>query len=453
METMKNASPVSFSDLAEFETAYHSKRYYAAMTHSVSKASVADAAFCPENAYRMRKIYSIDIPTLPAANQKASGRCWLFAALNVMREIIAKKYNLEKFEISQNYIAFWDKFEKINYFLESIIDTADLPADDRTVSWIVSTGIQDGGQWDMMAALVRKYGLVTKDAMPETFQSSNTGAMNAMLNTKLRAYTAALRSMIRSGASAKAVSAEKNRILSEMYRILCICFGEPPKTFDFEYKNKDTLEYGVIRGITPKEFYEKYIGFILDDYISIINAPTTDKPFGKTYTVKYLGNVVEGSPVLYLNVEMDELVSLVIKQLKDKEVVWFGSDVGKFGNRAEGIWDDQSYDYGSAFDMDYGISKSDALDYRDSCMNHAMVITGVNLDENDNPTRWKIENSWGDQNGDEGYYMMSGTWFDRFVYQAVVNKKYLSAEQLAMLEQKPIELNPWDPMGSLALSD
>ncbi|MBQ9938569.1 MAG: C1 family peptidase [Oscillospiraceae bacterium] len=453
MEIMKNAVPVTFSDLETFENAYHSKRYYAAMTHSVSKTSVADAAFCPENAYRMRRVYFIDIPTLPVTNQKASGRCWLFAALNVMREIIAKKYNLEKFEISQNYIAFWDKFEKINYFLESVIDTANLPSDDRTVSWIVSTGIQDGGQWDMMVALVKKYGLVSKDAMPETFQSSNTGAMNAMINTKLRAYTAELRRMIRGGASAEDVNTEKNRILSEMYRILCICFGEPPKKFDFEYKNKDTLEYGIICDITPTEFYEKYIGGILDDYVSIINAPTEDKPFNKTYTVNYLGNVLEGAPILYLNLEMDELVSLVIKQLKDKEVVWFGSDVGKFGNRAEGIWDDLSYDYGSAFDIDYDISKADALDYRNSCMNHAMVITGVNLDENDKPNRWKIENSWGDQNGDEGYYMMSGTWFDRFVYQAVVHKKYLSEEQLKMLEEKPIRLNPWDPMGSLANCD
>ncbi len=450
MENMKNARPVSAADLSSFENAYHSKRYYSAMTHSVSKTSVADAAFCPENAYRMRRVYSIDIPTMPVTNQKASGRCWLFAALNVMREIIGKRYNLEQFELSQNYIAFWDKFEKINYYLESVIDTAALDSDDRTVSWIVSTGIQDGGQWDMIAALVRKYGLVSKDAMPETFQSSNTGAMNAMLNTKLRAYAASLRSMIRSGAGKDAVNAEKDRILAEMYRILCICFGEPPKTFDFECKNKDTLEYTVVRGLTPHEFYEKYIGGILDDYVSIINAPTADKPFGKTYTVRYLGNVVEGAPILYLNVEMNELIDLVVKQLKDREIVWFGSDVGKFGDRKEGVWDDLSYDYGAAFDMEYRISKEDALDYRDSCMNHAMVITGVNLDAQDKPTRWKIENSWGDANGDEGYYMMSDTWFERYVYQAVVNKKYLSAEQLKLLEQKPIELNPWDPMGSLA---
>ena len=450
MATMKNASPISAAELSDFEKDYHSKRYYSAMTHAMSKVSVSDAAFCQENAYRMRRVYSIDIPTMPATNQLSSGRCWLFAALNVMREIIGKRYNLEQFELSQNYIAFWDKFEKINYYLESIIDTADLDADDRTVSWIVSTGIQDGGQWDMMAALVRKYGLVSKDAMPETFQSSHTGAMNSMLNTKLRGYAASLRRMIRSGASCEAVKAEKDRILNEMYRILCACFGEPPKTFDFECKNQDTLEYTVIRGITPHEFYEKYIGGILDDYVSIINAPTADKPFGKTYTVKYLGNVVEGAPVHYLNLEMDELVSLVIRQLQDREVVWFGSDVGKFGDRAAGIWDDRSYDYGAAFDIDYSMSKTDALDYRDSCMNHAMVITGVNLDEKGRPTRWKIENSWGDKNGDEGYYMMSDTWFDRFVYQAVINKKYLSAEQLAMLEQAPIELNPWDPMGSLA---
>ena len=435
-------------DILRFENEYKSNDKYLAMRNAVSKHGINDIVYNIDEAAKMSFKFSLEIPTMPATNQKASGRCWIFAGLNLLREKVGKKYNLENFEISQNYIAFWDKFEKINYMLESIIETADREADDRTVSWILSTGIQDGGQWDMFVNILKKYGAVPKDAMPESFHSSNTGSMNQWLNHKLREDAAVLRRTIAEKGIEEAYKVKEN-MLSEMYRILCICFGVPPKSFDFEYVDKNK-KYYAYRNITPKQFLDEFVGDTLDEYVSIINAPTKDKPFEKTYTVKFLGNVKEGRKILYLNLSINEMKKLIIKQLKDGEIVWFGSDVGKYGDREKGIWDDKSYSIGEGLGISFGITKEEQLDYRDSKMTHAMVITGVNLIEDGSADRWKIENSWGDDRGNKGYYIISDTWFDRYVYQAVINKKYLTDEQQKMLKIEPIALNPWDPMGSLA---
>lgn len=446
---MKNAKPVSSEMLSKFEESYESSKLLKAMTNALAKNSVDAIAFVPSSSKNTSFKFSIDIPTMEVTNQKQSGRCWIFSGLNVLREIIGKKYNIENFEFSQNYIAFWDKFEKINYFLESVIDLADRPIDDRTLTYILSTGIQDGGQWDMLVSLIKKYGLVPKEAMDETYQSSHTRAMNGLIDTKLKQYAASLRRGYSFGKSRAALDAEKQQMLTEMYGLLCACFGVPPKTFDFEYVDRDK-NYVNKRELTPLQFHRDYIGNILDDSVSITNAPTIDKPFNRTYTVEYLGNVLDGTEIKYLNLELSVLKKLVLAQLTDRQVVWFGSDVGKYGDRDAGIWDDGAYDYAAAFDMSFSLSKEDSLDYRQSAMNHAMVITGVNLDEDGNPTKWKIENSWSDEKGKKGYYVMSDSWFDKYVYQAVVDRKYLGESQLQALSGEPIHLSPWDPMGSLA---
>ena len=233
-----------------------------------------------------------------------------------------------------------------------------------------------------------------------------------------------------------------------MAYLLVDAYGVPPKEFDFEYTDKDG-KFHLETGFNPMSFKDKYIGNQLDNYVSIINAPTKDKPFNKTYTIKYLGNVVGGKIVTHLNVEMKRLKELVIKQLKDDKIVWFGSDVGFYGDREKGIWDDRLFDYMSAFDMDYKMDKGESLDFRASAMNHAMCITGVSF-KNKKPYKWKIENSWGSQSGINGFYIMSASWFDQFIYQAVVDKKYLNDSELKAYSTKIIELKPWDPMGSLA---
>ena len=446
---MQFTDAIGYRELADFSAHYNGSPARRAMTNALANTELADVTFDHRRLRDDRFHFSVELPTLPATNQERSGRCWIFAGLNVLRERAAKTCGLERFELSQNFIAFWDKLEKCGYFLESVIDRVDCPVDDRTLCWILSTGVQDGGQWDMFVSLVEKYGVVPKEAMDETYQSSHTGPMNGLLNTLLRRGAARLQSLARGGADADALHKEKKDILREAYALLCTCLGEPPASFDFAWTDKDKA-YHVDRGLTPKSFYEKYVAADLGAYVSVINSPTGDKPFYKTFTVDYLGNVAGGNEVRYLNLPMAELVSLAVRQLQEGEPVWFGSDVSKCGDRKRGIWDTEAFDYASAFGDDFAMEKGAALDYRESAMNHAMVLTGVELGEDGAPVRWKVQNSWSDENGDKGYYLMSAAWFDRFVYQAVIRRDLLTEAQRAALGEEPGHLPPWDPMGSLA---
>lgn len=444
---MDKANAILTEDLARYTAAYEGDALRLAMTNAFSQTAMNALAFNPVRARDMQFKFSIDVKTMSATNQKQSGRCWLFAATNVLREKIAHELNLESFELSQSYLAFWDKFERANYYMESILDTAALPADDRVVAHIVQTGVHDGGQWDMFVNIVKKYGVVPKDAMPDTQQACSTGNMNMLLNRYLRRCTPILRALVANGASDEEILAEKNAMLEKCFKFLVSCYGMPPKEFVFEYVDKDKAYHS--ETYTTAAFTEKFIGNMLDDYVSIIHAPTADKPFGKMYTVSYLGNVAGGAPVAYLNLDMPAFKEAVLSQLKDGEIVWFGSDCGKYGESTKKQWDDASYDYELLSGLDLDMTKADMLDYHVSQMNHAMVLTGVNLNAAGVPDRWKIENSWGSDGANGGYHMASDSWFDRFVYQAVVHKKHLGA-WAEILNTQPITLAPWDPMGSLA---
>ena len=414
---------------------------------ALSKTAMDEVALVTSSANEMHHDFSVNVKTLPAANQQASGRCWIFAATNVLREAIAKECNLDKFELSQNYIAFYDKFERCNYFFESILQTAGDPTSDRTVAYIFSTGVHDGGQWDMFANIVRKYGVIPKSVYAETFQSCHTNMMNRILNQNLKKGAMELRRMVAKKASDKELQDKKNEMLAKIYAYLSSCYGEPPKKFDFEYTDKDG-GYHMERGFTPKSFADKYVGDLLDRVVSVIHAPTADKPYHKTYTIRLLGNVVGGKDVVHLNLTMDEMKAAIIRQLQAGKIVWFGSDCMPSGDRLKGFWDDKSYNYELLSGLDLDIDKADGLDSGFSAMNHAMVLTGVNL-VNGKPNRWKIENSWGDEKGNKGYYVCSDSWFDKFVYQAAVEKEYLG-DLAAYAKKTPIVLEPWDPMGTLA---
>lgn len=390
-------------------------------------------------------LFSIDIKTLPVSDQMHSGRCWIFSAMTLLREKLAKKYQMnmnEQFELSQNYIAFYDKLEKINYFMECLIAEKDQPLDQRVNHYLLQTAIGDGGQWDMMVSLVKKYGICPKTAMPETYQSSHTGKMNKILNKRLRKFACQIRQ------DRNNISNLKAECLKECYGLLCDCFGVPPKTFTFEYKDNKN-KYHAYYDVTPLQLYKDYLAEDLDDYVGIINGPTADKPFYQTYTVKYLGNVADSAnKVFFLNLPIADFKELILKQLKDQQLVWFGCDCGKDGDEG-GLWDDQAFDYDNTLNMNLSMSKAEMLDTAESAMNHAMVFSGVNLVDG-KPNRWKIENSWGEKAGKKGYYICSDTWFDKYVYETVVHKKYLNKKQLAALKKKTIELDPWDPFGSLA---
>ena len=443
---MKNATPITKEALESYSESYLCDLKKQAMTHVFSKVALNDLAFDPVAAKKMQFKFSIDHKTMSATNQKGTGRCWLFAATNVLREIIAKKKNIDNFELSQSYLAFWDKFERINYFLESVIDTASLPDGDRTVDFIVGSAIGDGGRWDMFVNIVNKYGIVPKDAMPETFQSSATGSLNDYINKYLKKKAYEIRHAYAAG-DLKKIEEIKKEALNSCFSFMCECYTLPPKEFDFEYVTKDG-KYQIEKGYTPLTFRDEMIGDMLGDYVSIINAPTKDKPYNKTYTVSYLNNIIGAPSIVYLNLEIEEFKSIVLQQLKDGELVWFGSDCGKFGDGSRRAWDDNQYDYSLLTGLDFKMTKEQMLDYHVSQMNHAMVITGVNLD-GDKPNRWKIENSWGSDGVNGGYHMASDSWFDLYVYQAVVHKKYLG-DKVKLLEETPTVLLPWDPMGSLA---
>ncbi len=415
--------------------------------HALVKNSLLTVASSQDEIKEMDFNFDINIKTLPAANQKASGRCWLFAATNVCREVIAKKLNLANFELSQSYLAFYDRLEKSNYLLEAVIELIDKEYDDRTLAFLLQNGVGDGGQWDMFVSLANKYGLCPKNVYPETNTSSATRETTQLINFTIRKFASDAKALYQAK-GLEAVRKEKEEVLNKIYFLLVNAYGLPPEKFDFEYTDKDG-NYHLEKGFDALSFKEKYLGDSLNDYVSLINAPTKDKAFGKTYTVQYLGNVVGGKQVTHLNVTMDRMKELILKQLRDDRIVWFGSDVGFYGDREEGVWDDTRFDLNTPFGLDLKMNKGESLDYHASQMNHAMCITGVSFKEGI-PSKWKIENSWGKDRAKDGYYIMSKSWFDQFVYQAVVDKKYLNEEELKALQSEPVVLKPWDPMGSLA---
>lgn len=439
---------ITIEQLNKIEEEYFADKSATVARHAIAANDIAVAAASKDSVKEMDFNFDINIKTMAVSNQKASGRCWIFAACNVMRELIGKKIGAGTFKLSQSYIAFYDKLEKLNYALNALIETIDKDYDDRTVQFLVQSGIGDGGQWDMLVNVVKKYGICPKNAFVETFTSNNTRILNSLLNAEIRRFASESRVVLRKDGM-DAVEELKDSYMKRFYKALISCYGIPPKNFDLKYTD-DKNEYHVVRGFTPKSFFEKYIGKEIDEYVSCINAPTKSKPFMKSYTVKYLGNVADGKIVKHLNLPMERLKELILCQLKDNQIVWFGSDVASYGDRMRGVWNDQEFDFKSLLDLDIKMEKGESLDFRASAMNHAMCITGVGFDADGVPSKWKIENSWGDDRGYKGYFIMSASWFDQYTYQAVVNKKYLTKEELAAYEAEPVVLQPWDPMGSLA---
>jgi len=387
--------------------------------------------------------FSLNLDTLKVTNQENANNSFIYAGCNVLREFICKKYNLENFEISQSYIAFYDKLEKCNYIMDSLVELKDCDIDDRERYFLLTKGVQDGGVWGFFSNIVNKYGFVPKSVMSDTYQSLNPCEMNYLLNRKLRQFNARILT------SNENLDYLKSLFLDDIYKILACCYGIPPKQFDFEYTDKDK-KYHIIKGITPLEFYHEYTDININDYICITNMPTKDKPFNRTYTVKYLQNVIEEKMPLFLNLPIEELKSLVIKQLQAREVVFIGCDYKKTLDVKDGVFDDKSFNYYDTFKTDFYMSKEKTLDNYESSMNHAMVVTGVNLEDN-KPTKWKLENSWGEDVGNKGYFIASDSWFDKYVYQVVINKKYLTKEQLEELNLNSVELKPWDPLGTTTL--
>lgn len=399
---------------------------------------------------RNRHTFNIELKEKEIRNQKQSGRCWMFAALNLMEYKLCRKYNLKGFELSKNYTLFFDKLERCNYFLDSIIRTLDEDLDGRLVSHILTDPMGDGGQWDMIKNIIKKYGLVPSYAMKESVNSSATANLNNYLTKILRMYAKNLRDSYKEEKDLEKLKKMQEEYMKKIYDVLSISLGTPPEKFDFEVRNEDE-EFICDKNLTPQEFLKKHVEVNLDDYISLINAPTKDKPYFKSYTVDFLGNVMELDKVRYVNVPVEVMKDGILKQLKDGEPVWFGCDVAQFFYRKGANLDLSTLKIFDLLNVEYDLSKEERLDYKESLMTHAMVFVGCDYDEeNKKINRYKVENSWGKDAGDRGYLVMSDEWFDEYMYQALINKKYLDEKVIKAYSEEPIHLKPWDPMGSLA---
>ena len=429
--------------------AYEANPKFAAMENAISHNGLLTSLEKRSAAVENTPVFSLDLTKDKVSDQKASGRCWMFAALNTFRHKMIANFQLEDFELSQAHTFFWDKYEKSNWFLEQVLATADQELTNRKVKFLLDTPQQDGGQWDMVVSLFEKYGVVPKSVYPESISSSDSRELNQILNKLLRQDAQILRELAAEGAESAELQAKKEELLQEVFNFLAMNLGLPPRQFDFSYRDKDN-HFHSESGLTPLTFYQKYVDLKLDDYVSIINAPTADKPYGRSYSVEMLGNVVGSKPVRYLNVEMDRLKELAIAQMKAGETVWFGSDVGQSSNRKEGVMAEGMHDFTASMDIGLTQDKAGRLDYSESLMTHAMVLTGVDLDENGKAKKWKVENSWGEKVGNKGYFVASDAWMDEYTYQIVVRKEFLTAAELAAYEEEPIVLAPWDPMGALA---
>ena len=435
---------ISLTDFKKFRNKFLKNNKNTASRNALIKNDLNTVALNWENFSQINHHFSDLIKKeLPATNQKASGRCWGFAGLNLMRLNVVDKLNLANFEFSQNYFMFCDKLEKANYFLENIINTRDHAYDSRLIMHLVKAPVQDGGQWDMFVNLIEKYGAVPKDVMPETNHSSKSMAMNYILTHKLREFASILRKK-----PAKNSAALKQEMMAVVYNLLAMFLGQPPETVNWSTRNTDN-KYISISNMTPKDFYKKYADIKIKDKVCLIHAPMSNKKFNTMYTVEYLGNVIEGQIIKYLNVDIQELKKSAMQSIKNDEAVWFGCDVGKRFNRDMGVLDMGIYDYENVFQTPFKMNKQKRLEYGDSEMTHAMLLTGVDIKKR-NSIKWKIENSWGTKSGNQGYMMMMDEWFDEYTYEVVVDKKYLSKKLLKYIETEPISLAPWDPMGALA---
>ena len=426
---------ISAQMLSEISKGYVGDAKDKAIKNALFGTSIATLSVNSENAAMIDTDFTYRVKTKGITDQQSSGRCWLFTGLNVLRAKMIDKYDLPGMEFSQNYLFFYDQLEKANLFLQGVIDTKDIPFEDRKVDWLFSNPLSDGGQFTGVSNLIIKYGLVPSDAMPETYQSNNTSNMATLLKLKLREDGLDLRQAASEGASARKLQQMKVAQLSEIYRMLVLCLGEPVKEFEYEGKT-----------YTPKSFYNEYIGEDLENnYVMIMNDPCRE--YGKVYEIDYDRHVYDGHNWLYINLPVERIKEMAIASIKDNTAMYFSCDVAKFLDRGKGVMDIANFDYESLMGVSFGMDKKERVQTHASGSSHAMTLIAVDVcEETGAPVKWMVENSWGPASGYKGCLIMTDEWFNEYMFRLVVEKKYVPADVLEMLNQKPELLPAWDPM-------
>lgn len=414
-----------------------------ALRNAMNAADIDKLALNTENLNNLDTSFSNRVESKGITNQKQSGRCWLFTGLNVLRSQIMAKQDLKELELSQNYNFFFDQLEKSNLFLQGIIDTADKPMDDKTVDWLFSHPLSDGGQFTGLSDNLTKYGIVPSSVMVETYSSNNTTKLNRLISLKLREYGLKLRDMKKKGANANKLASAKEEMLQTVYRMLAMTLGEPPTEFTWTRRNKKG-EVVSTKTYTPQSFYREMAGNDLrDGYVMLMNDPS--RPYHKLYEIDYDRHVYDGSNWTYINLPVEEIKAMAIESIKDSTMMYFSCDVGKFLDRDRGMLDVDNYSYGDLFDTDFPMDKSDRIRTHASASSHAMTLMAVDLDEKGQPRKWMVENSWG-PGANDGHLIMTDKWFDEYMFRLVVDKKYVPAKTLEILKQTPTKLPAWDPL-------
>ena len=436
------AHELTVQELEKFSADFNKNPENKVIARAAQRSGVLEASYNDRVQSELTRVFSTELDTDNVTNQKHSGRCWLFATLNVLRHEFGKKYKAKDFTFSQAYNFFWDKIERANMFYNRILDSADMPLDSRQVKSDLDFAGADGGQFQMAAALVEKYGVVPSYAMPETFNTNDTTGFATALGDKLKKDALFLRKLKQEGKDDE-IKKTREKFLSEVYQMTAIAVGEPPKKFDLEYHDDDK-KYHLEKDLTPLEFLHKYLGDVdFDDYVVLTNAP--DHEYGKLYGLPAEDNVSGSLRIKLLNVPMEYLTAASIAQLKDGEAVWFGNDVLRQMDRKTGYLDTNLYKLDDLFGVDLKMSKADRLKTGVGEVSHAMTLVGVDED-NGEVRQWKVENSWGDKSGAKGYYVMNNEWFNDYVYEVVVHKKYLTDKQKELAEGPITDLPAWDSL-------
>lgn len=413
-----------------------------ALKNGLATSDIRTFALNQDNQTELNTYFSNSVPSKGITDQKSSGRCWLFTGLNVLRSQLINSKKLDEMEFSQVYLFFYDQLEKSNLFLQAVIDTRKSPLNDKTVQWLFQHPLSDGGTFTGVADLVTKYGLVPKGVMPETFASNNTSRFTSFLKRKLREDGLILRESKKTG---NELQKQKEKMLTDIYHILVLGFGEPPTSFTWAPKDSNGNYREAPRQYTPLQFYQQmFDGNLNDDYVMLMNDPTRE--YWKTYEIQYDRHTYDGHNWCYLNVPMDEIKQAAIASIKDSTMMYMSCDVSKELDSERGLLDLKNYDYSSILGVQFGMDKRQRILSFDSGSTHAMTLKAVDLDPQGKPLKWEVENSWGATSGFKGHLIMTDEWLNEYLFRLVVNKKYLSSKILKASQQKPTLLPCWDPM-------